>query len=309
MGTPYSSVLLRWRPQFRQAEDGSYVQDYSAAFFMIERLIASSSSYVATDCEVFHDQDAWKLLPPILQRRVRRVKPGNARAIVSALMEPLFEEFEVLEDRGALRMRRVERPMTDITNSIAGIYFSLYDYVLACREKLCLDFPILSIRDSLDSLLMNTKNPRGRANLATISGVLSSYKSVQLDGLALRSEFSEDSATLLEELLSDELYRNLSSAAGLMAFPIKLQRACVLSGRLARRIAAAKAFKPVVNLLSKTITAATKIPLPDSEIGSLITREGFMPPIISLKEEMNHAASTYKRINPRTLAHPMLKRE
>ena len=68
-----------------------------------------------------------------------------------------------------------------------------------------------------------------------------------------------------------------------------------------------KRFKPVVNLTSKAVTAATRIPLPDSEIGALIAKGGFMPPIVSLARPQAKAEETYRSVLPPVLPHPRLK--
>ena len=105
-------------------------------------------------------------------------------------------------------------------------------------------------------------------------------------------------------LFEDELYREMSAAGWLIGIPARIDRAIVVFNRCARRVAKSPVFKPIVNLTSKVITAAIHVPIPDSDIGSLIAKRGFMPPIVALQNIRQEARDAYLRAAPPILTRP-----
>jgi hypothetical protein len=118
---------------------------------------------------------------------------------------------------------------------------------------------------------------------------------------------SQESSTIFMNLLEDKVFQEMSAAGWLMGIPARIDQATVRFGRCARRIVNSRSFKPLVNLVSKGISAATHVPMPDSEIGSLIANKGYMPPIVPLTDLREKAALNYRRTGSALLIHPSAK--
>src|ERR1700688_574174 len=103
MDREYNSVLLRWHPAFQPVSPTMSVQDYSAAFFMIERLVAAGASYVVTDNDIFTTKDALDRMPEIIRKRMLIVESEESRQIASALMKPVLDELGIEEMNDGLR--------------------------------------------------------------------------------------------------------------------------------------------------------------------------------------------------------------
>ncbi len=274
---------------------------------MVEQLLASVSMYAVTDSEIFKTADIWNRIPVILRKRIHRVKAGDAYKMTTAILMPIFEEVGVDVDYPGLRFKSLNNKDEVLRFATTTLYFQIPDFLLACRHKLCLDFPIDSVLSSLKVLHRKLRSPEARASIVTLLGVFNSYGRTSVEGLKAVSNLPEDAARRIMDLFEDEVYTKMSAARGLMGIPSKVRRASVVCSRLARDLANSAAFKPVVNLASKVVSVATKLPIPDSEIATLMARKGFMPPILSLASERRAAFDSHVAANPPILPHPSLK--
>ncbi len=221
-----------------------------------------------------------------------------------AVMRPVLDELG-LEATGYDAVRRIGTPGREgLRDDAVNVYFALPDFLLACREQLQLDFPLSSVQGAIARLRSELREPAGRAAMATLSGVFSSYRPVVVDGLVARSDMAQEAATLFMEILEDEVFREMSAAGRLIGIPAMIDHAIVSFGRCARRIVESRLFKPLLNLASKGISTATHIPMPDSDIGSLVSKSGYMPPIVDLANLRESASLKYRRTGPPVLVHP-----
>jgi len=194
-----------------------------------------------------------------------------------------------------------------VVEEAAVVWEALPHFVLACRERLQLDFRLDEVRRSLDLLLQRSRDPQARANIVTLAGIFQSYRTTGIDALELNSGMSPKAAEIVNELLEDELYRKMSSASWKIGVPARIERAVLLFSRYARRIAESRLFKPLANLSSKVISTAVHLPMPDSDIGALVTRTGYMPPIVPLRLQGMRAREPYLAANPPLLIHPSVR--
>lgn len=223
----------------------------------------------------------------MMRKRMQIVDSSESWAITSSLMKPVFHELCIEEiGRGGIR------PI-GATNSLyreaATVYFEMPDFLLASRERMHLDFPLRQVRRALNRLLKDLRSSEARANVATLAGVFASYRADDVAALEIRSGLPESAANQIMALFEDELYKEMSAGGWLMGLLARVDHAFVVFSRCARQIASSSLFKPIVGLTSKMINAATHIPTPDSEIGSLIAARGFMPPIVQLANSRRDA--------------------
>jgi hypothetical protein len=267
---------------------------------MIEQLVAAGASHAVTDNDIFTTKDALDRMPDIMRKRLLIVDSDESFLMTCAIMKPVFEELGVKEtDRSSIV--GVDR---ELCNAAAVLYFELPGFLLACREKLQLDFPLLEVRAAIEWLLRDLRSPQARANVATLAGVFSSYRATPVESLEVRSNMPAEVSDQIMALFEDELYREMSAAGWLIGIPARIDRAIVVFNRCARRVAKSPVFKPIVNLTSKVITAAIHVPIPDSDIGSLIAKRGFMPPIVALQNIRQEARDAYLRAAPPILTRP-----
>jgi len=291
----------------KRFSNDTYVQDFSAAFFMVEQLVASGSMYAVTDSEVFRTPETWSRIPYLLRKRIHRVNASGVEKMAAAILMPILDEVSAEGDSHALRFKSGVESDEVLRVAATTLTFGLPDFLLACRHKLHLDFPIDSVLGSSRVLEYKLRSPDARASVATLLGVFSSYQKTSIQGLKAVSRLSDTEARKIMDLFEDAAYMKMSAAQGLMGIPSKVRRASVICSRLARDLADSSAFRPVVNLTSKAVSLATKLPMPDSEIAALIARKGFMPSIVSLADERRAAREAYLAVNPPILPHPHLK--
>ncbi len=153
---------------------------------MIERLVAAGAAYAVTDRDIFTTKDALDRTPEIMRKRLLIVDSDESSRMTSALMKPVFHELGIEEVLRGVSLKSA----TDgegLHTAAATLYFALPDYLLACRERLHLGFPLEEIRTAIDRLLDGLQTPPARANVATLSGVFASYRATTVEGLEMRS--------------------------------------------------------------------------------------------------------------------------
>jgi hypothetical protein len=152
MGNEYSSILLRWLPEFKEIGPGHTVQDFSAAIFMVEQLVAAGASSLVTDHDIFTSAEMLNRIPAILRKRIFVVHPGESWAISRVIMDPILHELGADSHGPGIMFTK------GVVEEAAVVWEALPHFVLACRERLQLDFPLDEVRRSLDLLLQRSRS-------------------------------------------------------------------------------------------------------------------------------------------------------
>lgn len=295
------SVPLAFRPFRTQSGDTGMVVDGSSLQFIVEEFISSAASKVAIDA-MTPAATFVKHLPIVLRERVIIVdKNQKTRTRLLALFEPFAEEFQITMGVG---LGFSEKLPKELSESLATLFFKLHDYLLGLEYGLQVDIDFKVLRSATTNIKRFARNPEGRTNLAVLSGILSTYKTQTIPTLRMKSYASSELVDLFQRFVEDRTYELLSHQAHLFGFPHRFRRAIQLFGRFSKRIASNELFKPFVSLISKSITLATRVPTPDSELYQSLINRNYLPPIISTKKEVHRAMEQWKLINPTPIPPP-----
>jgi len=273
--------------------------DFSIIPLMIEELISLGACEFALDLH----QDEFDYLiqhfPPTFKNRVfLATKAARVIAQVNAILEPVFEEHKINGFTGT-SVGLETRHVNESTTVISALCFGLHDFLLGIENHLQVDVDVELLSSATNIIRTQSRNPRTRANMAVLSGLFSSYQPTELEVPVLRSCAPDRLVELFSQFVEDETYQRLSKEAyGFGTIPTHIERSRVVFARLARQIVMKPAFKNIMNLGSKMITAATHIPAPDSDLAVSVLSRGYLPPIASLSAAKEKAVASYERCNP-----------
>jgi FAD/FMN-containing dehydrogenase len=143
------------------------------------------------------------------------------------------------------------------------------------------------------------KDTEARANLATLEGVLRTYKPLEVPSLVLRSEAGGGLSRIFHGFVEDETYRLLAREAGLLGIPTRASYALVRMRRTATDLLGKPRFRAAADLTAGTIKAASTIPAPASKAGQvLLDRQYYLPPLISLRDAEERAVTKWADAAP-----------
>jgi hypothetical protein len=277
--------------------------DGSSLPFLIEEFVSLAVTEVAI-VKNFPASDFIDHLPQGLKNRVVLVKEQQAFSKLQALFAPIAEEFELVLSYGIQYLKPLPR---DLSDSIGTLYFSLHTYLIALEHELQIDINLRAVKNAIAALRQSSRNPQARSNLAILSGIFETYDYKQLDSVELHSSAPERLISIFQEFVEDETYRNMSTHAHSLGFPIYARRSMTVLKRLAKKLVSKAPFKDIVNLSSRGISTATSLPIPDSDMYASMIKKGYLPPIVPLDEAIKRAKKSWESINPDYVPHPLFK--
>lgn len=272
-----------------------WFRDVTSFEFIVEALIAHSASEIVL--ESYGEKLDGKLLnnvPQALRKRIKFVdKDRSALKLATAVISPVFDEYSV-EPQGLALAFKKEMADHELDNAIATSYWSLYPFVLGLRHKLEVDIDIGMFKKAVSTIRRKSKNSEARANMSILEGVLNCYSPFTIDALNIVPRATREQAELFINLLEDSSFKELSRASFGLGLPIYFRKSLLRIKQGVRKIVSSERFKPLVNASSKSITAATRVPLPDADLIKSMVTSDYLPPIVSLKPILEQARTVWE---------------
>ncbi len=228
---------------------------------------------------------------------MRPFRPSRSAARMDrALRKPICREFGLIHipppDGGGLRFeKRLSEP---IEKAVLCLECDWYKFLLGLEHGLQIDVDVSRIREAALLLRKHAKRTDTRAVLATIAGVLSPYVPTKAGVIEMVPVESGDLVDTFRALLEDETYRAISQEFHRIGFPARLKEGLARLGSLSKRLVRKRQFKNVLTLGTKTITAATQVPLPDGELAERLLGKQYLPPTLSLAPALQKARKLWE---------------
>lgn len=293
----FNSVLMHEPPFFRKLEEGKlYSRDASAFPFMIEEIVsygAVSIGVPAGSLSIF----ALDSLPAILRRRIKILDKGlHTLKMDRAFREPICKEFGLKREFPGKGVITFEQPLPKpIGDAILCLETEWYLFMLGLKNGLQINVDVSRIRKAALLLRKHTKDSATRAVLATMAGILAPYRPTQTEVIEMVPAESGELVQTFLALVEDETYRAISKEFHNIGFPSRLREGLSRITTLSKRIVRKSKFKNIVTMGTKTITAATQIPLPDGELGERLLQKNYLPPTLNLAPALKKAKDAWER--------------
>ena len=291
----FNSVLLTEPPFFRKFK-GGMTRDVSAYPFMIEEIV----SYGAVNIGVPRNSlslFALDSLPAILKRRIKIVdKKLRTLRMDRALREPICKEFGLRRLPPGGTSFTFDRPLSKpVEDAVCCLEFDWYPFMLGLEHGLQIDVDVARMREAAMLLRGHAKDGASRAVLATMAGILAPYEPAQTGVIEMVPTESDELVQTFRVLAEDETYRAISKEFHKIGFPSRLRERLLRIVTLSKRLVRKREFKNTVTLGTKTISAATQVPLPDGELGERLLRKQYLPPTMSLAPALRKAKDAWEK--------------
>jgi hypothetical protein len=234
-------------------------------------------------------------LNPFLQNRIKVVDTNGrvgeqARAILAPVVHGLGGQLIPTEPGtpGALSIPLTVEP--EHSQAVGWLFPRLYDFLLGLRYGLHVDIDLEGFKGRLHLLRSVVTDSSASMTLATLHGLLSTYRAVELPGIALTSHATSEQIAFYKAFIEDSSYQELSKSAGAIgSIGLDMRHMVEMMARTARSIVQKPFFAPVSNLVTKLVSASTSTPVPDSELARSLLSRSYLPPIVSLSEAISDA--------------------
>lgn len=270
--------------------------DASILYFVAEDLIAHSASGVALPKSEWTEPLLEKL-PIALKAKFTLVDTTDCRQEAFSFLAPIAHEhgLEIFPSGG---IGRKGVPPPEIGHAFVDLYSCLGTLIVGFRHQLYVDIDRDRLLGAATYLRSVSKSFESRANLAALEGILRLYQAHNLPGLVSAVHHRPELMEQFSNLLQDQRYQELSRSAARIGIPGRLQRTIELMRRSAQALLANETLKQVFKLGSKVVTAATRVPLPDTDFAESLLAKRYLPPLISLYQTNLRARRAWVEANP-----------
>jgi hypothetical protein len=291
----FNKVLLDSAPFFRQVNKSTIERDPSSLAFIIEEIISFGAIEIAIPAKISLSAQGLDCIHPLLRKRVKIIdKDDDIYKKASSINSPILNEFGFKGDFG--RWHFEKSISGELKDALSHLHSSLYFFLLGLYYDLQIDFDINTIMSSILTIKKYAKDPLSRLNLSTLLGIFSSYELVEVGTIITTSNASDDLIQIFDEFVHDQQYRELSFNFHELGHPMRIKKSIHEIGQLSRILISKRSFKPLINFTAKLISAATKIPITDSELGESLLSKKYLPSVISLYVPLSQAHERWKRL-------------
>ena len=300
----YNRVLFRgklgWVP--RPGVVKGHCVDGSSLAFIVEELVARCAVSV-----VIPDDSPAALftrsLDPLLSRRVKTVPCEPVLKKAQGLLAPVTEEYSVRFDGSGFSSETRDKKVYE---ALCTMYFEFLEYLLGMEYHTQIDIRLHDLWNAVSTIRGHCRSPRSRSVLAALEGLLRVYVPIDCDALVATPAASAEMVRLFGELVEDADYLRASKTAHRLGLPKKVARSLVLLRRRVETIVKSRRFGQLFTLGTKAVTAATKVPMPDSQAAVEILAPGFLPPVVSQRDALEAGLSSWERVGSDPLYPPGL---
>jgi hypothetical protein len=283
----------------RRGPTSGVYQVESALPRLVEEFVALGATEIVVLPDQFLGPDL-NTVPTALRRRVKDLT-GNREpeTAMGSFLKPL--EAEGIEYTIYLNRRRhnVSAPAhagDRVLSALRTLVPALHIFLVGLEQRAQVDIDLPRFRWALATLRVFCRCPTARAHLAALEGVLACYRPVEAPAVGFRSGARPDQVALFRDLIEDAVYQDLSRSAHLLGVPSRVSRATTLMRRRIRQLSAKPLFRPLLNLASRGIEAATDVPAPDSAFADVLAGDGYLPPIVPLTLGYTRALRSRRRL-------------
>jgi hypothetical protein len=306
-----NTILLAGAGDFRSVvfPDGTRggIRDASYLEFIVEDLVSHSAVKLAIDPHsVYYESTG--MLPRLLRDRVVKVDPRcESVEKVAAILGPVYRELRI--EFGGVGGITVPAGRDDDAGDLLTLATSLHVLIIGVDYCVQVQGNAEVSLAAAERLKQKVRSSESRAVLATIEGLYRGYSRQVSPALGfrpgLRSEYVEHFARFVE----DETYRRMAQEAGLVGVPTRMTHALVRLRRLAADFVTRQEIADVVELGSRPLEAATRLPIPGPGILSrLLSKTRYLPPLISMDDAHERALAEWRRAEPPMVVPPDLRR-
>jgi hypothetical protein len=292
----FNSVLFTQPPFFREIDGGRVLERDSSSYpFMIEEIISYGAISIGVPSRGLSIY-ALDSLPPILKRRIKIIdKDLRIFRMDRALREPICREFGLMRIHDGFGLK-FDLPLPPpVEEAILWLEADWYKFMLGLEYNLQIDVDVTRMREAAILLRRHAKDRATRAVLATIAGILAPYVPMDTGVIETIPMESDELIQTFRALVEDETYRAISKEFHGIGFPVRLRQGLSRISTLAKRLVRNRKFKSIVTVSTKTITAATQVPLPDGELAERLLRKQYLPPTLSLASALEKARQAWER--------------
>ena len=289
----YNVILIEGLP-LRKVAEGHFKVESTLLPVVVEELISRSAINIAI--RPGNASDLVDELPEVFRKRVQLVDDSLALQRAKALLNPISEEFQVFYEYEVV-VGNATLPKS-LDRALARLFFQLPTYLLGMQYQLQVDIDIEEFRKAIETVRGSTRNPDGRAVLATLLGILRTYRKQDLSAITALPRAKPELVELFSRLIEDQTYLENSANAHGIGFPERLERSLVLVRRGCASIVSRKPFRQIFTLGSRAVEAAICLPVPNSEVTEQLLRRDFLPPIVELQPVIRDAIRMWEKTNP-----------
>ncbi len=302
MTTPLNRVLINIGNipmRDLQLVNGSkgYCRDGSFIPYIVEELISRSAYQVVFD----YGPDGFKdSVPQALKERVGWINsiPYNQKSL--DYLAPAFDELKIATNGSTYWIDKENSLPEDNDNLhwLANINGNLEKLFLAIDERLQLDINLISMQSSLLQIRNILRGSEARARIAVLQGIIRSYEVINSPAMVAIPSASEVVVEHFQRLVCDSQYIELSENALQLGYAGKSKRSIEVMRRKVTDLLSNRLFSKSFNQGAKTISLATQVHVPETEVAESFLSRGYLPPVISLIEPLSYATKLWELHSP-----------
>jgi hypothetical protein len=235
------------------------------------------------------------------RHRVFDVKHDAASQTATELLAPLQQEFGVKLFGPIIGPVSYPANMQEgLGHAISSLYWTLDTFLIGLFNKVQIDIDLAAFLGAAATVRHASRNMMLRTTLASLEGVLRTYRAYDSPAIVARPAAQLELITLFNQLVEDSAYVAASKQASALGIPGRLHRALVLLRRACERVLRRPTYRKTLDLGSRVVEAATHVPVPDSEVAEQLLAQGrgFLPPVVRVRTHIVNAIKAWEHAFP-----------
>lgn len=218
---------------------------------------------------------------------------------VTKLLGPVAEEFNCELHGGGSGLTRTGKNLAHTpVGEILTVAGAVRELLVGKKVESYIEIDLHSVHTALARLSEVCRNPGSTARIAVLRNIFAAYGPVQTDAIIITPTATERQIQMFQEFVEDATYKGMSTAAHAFGIPGQAKRAARLFSRAARALSKKTSFRPAINLGSKIVSAATKLPVPDADFAASLFHKAYLPPVIDMRDAYSRATQRWYQVNP-----------
>ena len=256
--------------------------DFSTFGYMLEEFVSLGTHKIAIP-NSFPEISALSSAPPLLSQRISIIDDTFEIEAANRLLHPLMTELEIAVDDETGDLKKPTGLPQGLFSAFQQTRRDIKCMALGLNKSVQIELYPDTARTSVRKLRETIQQPDARAILASLEGFFSYYEEIKFTAVTPPAIVPPAMISLFDRLVNDPQYVEYSEAIATLSDPHLRSSALARLRTLGRAIVSSNVVANGWNYIAKVIKVWTGVPIPESNILSVLVSNRSLPTIVNLR--------------------------
>ncbi len=262
--------------------------DFSTFGYILEEFVSLGTHKIAIP-NSFPEVSSLSSAPPLLSQRITIVDDTVEIEAANRLLHPVMTELEIAVDDETGDLKKPTGLPLRLYSAFQQTRRDIKCMALGLNKSVQIELYPDTAQTSVRTLRETIQEPDARAILASLEGFFSYYKEIKFEAVTPPAGVPPAMISLFDRLVNDPQYVEYSEAIATLSDPHLRNMALARLRTLGRAIVSSNVVTSGWNYIAKVIKVWTGVPLPESNILSVLVSNKALPTIVNFRHARQDA--------------------